>query len=348
MQKLQLSIPEPCHENWQQMTPTEQGRFCNACAKEVVDLSMMTDTEVLNYFTTLTHEKICGRALPTQLDRAISRPKEPKKRLFWYWNYIVLFFMVFSKSNHVKAQTKGEVVTIPIKAKDSTEIIAGYVGVKRVAVKNIISGKIMDENANPLAFASIRIKNSKTGVSADAEGKYSIKVNPKSDTLEITSTGYDRKIIELTGLSTYDFVLSRASAFELGSIVVISHYGTKRKMSTGGIVVISDSAVKVNPLKSVMNKVSNFIKQDSLKIYPNPVQHGNTINVSLKLKQTGNHNIQITDATGRIVLQKQTNIQAKEYIEQVQTDSRWASGVYYLNIFDNNNKPISKSSFIVK
>ena len=104
MQKLQLSIPEPCHENWQTMTPTDQGRFCNACAKEVIDFSMMTDTEMLNYFTTLTHEKVCGRALPAQLERVISKPKEPKKRLFWYWNYIVMFFMFFGKANNVKAQ----------------------------------------------------------------------------------------------------------------------------------------------------------------------------------------------------------------------------------------------------
>ncbi|HNK29664.1 MAG TPA: hypothetical protein PKG65_12100, partial [Ferruginibacter sp.] len=87
MQKLQLSIPEPCHENWQEMTPTQQGRFCKACAKEVIDFSMMTDTEVLNYFAGLREEKVCGRALPSQLNRAITYPKEPKKRLFWYWNY---------------------------------------------------------------------------------------------------------------------------------------------------------------------------------------------------------------------------------------------------------------------
>ena len=72
MQKLQLSIPEPCHENWQQMTLTTQGRFCNACAKEVVDFSMMTDMQVLNYFTTGTNEKVCGRALPEQLNGTIS------------------------------------------------------------------------------------------------------------------------------------------------------------------------------------------------------------------------------------------------------------------------------------
>ena len=50
MQKLQLSIPEPCHENWQQMTPTEQGRYCNACAKEVVVLTK----ESIEHFQTDT------------------------------------------------------------------------------------------------------------------------------------------------------------------------------------------------------------------------------------------------------------------------------------------------------
>ena len=50
MQQLQLSIPEPCHQTWREMTPTQQGRFCNSCAKEVIDFSTMTDTEVLNYF----------------------------------------------------------------------------------------------------------------------------------------------------------------------------------------------------------------------------------------------------------------------------------------------------------
>src|SRR4051812_10475679 len=104
MQKLQISIPEPCHENWQNMTPSDQGRFCNACAKTVVDFSMMSDHEVLSYFSTVSNEKVCGRALSTQLHREIKMPREPKKKLFWYWNYIVMFFIFFSKSSQSKAQ----------------------------------------------------------------------------------------------------------------------------------------------------------------------------------------------------------------------------------------------------
>jgi hypothetical protein len=47
MQMLQLAIPEPCHDNRHNMTATDQGRFCIARAKEVVDFSMMTDIELL-------------------------------------------------------------------------------------------------------------------------------------------------------------------------------------------------------------------------------------------------------------------------------------------------------------
>ena len=79
MQKLQISIPKPCHENWQNMTPGDQGRFCNACAKTVVDFSMMSDLQVLNYFSTVSDEKVCGRALPDQLNRNMTMPREPKK-----------------------------------------------------------------------------------------------------------------------------------------------------------------------------------------------------------------------------------------------------------------------------
>ena len=111
MQQLHLSIPEPCHQNWQEMTPTQQGRFCNACAKEVIDFSTMSDNEVLNYFSSLKNEKVCGRAYPDQLDRAITIPKEIKKRKFWYWNYAAMFFLFFSKMS-IKAQAQGMIAVV--------------------------------------------------------------------------------------------------------------------------------------------------------------------------------------------------------------------------------------------
>jgi len=48
--ELYLHIPTPCHEDWNTMTPVEKGKFCGSCNKEVVDFSLMTDAEVLNFF----------------------------------------------------------------------------------------------------------------------------------------------------------------------------------------------------------------------------------------------------------------------------------------------------------
>jgi len=219
MQKLQLSIPEPCHENWQQMTPTEQGRFCNACAKEVIDFSSMTDIQVLNYFTNLPHEKVCGRALPEQLDRAISRPEQPKKRLFWYWNYIVMFFMFFGKSNQLSAQRKArttnlspQVITIAelntIRS-SNINVLAGKVGEVK-SDSRVISGKINDVDGNPISFASIKIKETNRGVNADASGNYSVRIMPGA-VLEIFAAGFKPKEITAGNQTAFSITMEKDS-----------------------------------------------------------------------------------------------------------------------------------------
>jgi hypothetical protein len=50
MKKMQLTIHEPCHENWENMSQEDQGRFCSACKKTVVDFTGMSDRQVIAFF----------------------------------------------------------------------------------------------------------------------------------------------------------------------------------------------------------------------------------------------------------------------------------------------------------
>jgi len=69
---LKISIPTPCHEDWDKMTPDETGRHCSSCAKSVVDFTGMSDHEVQNYFLyKKEEEKVCGRFKQTQLHRIV-------------------------------------------------------------------------------------------------------------------------------------------------------------------------------------------------------------------------------------------------------------------------------------
>ncbi|MCA8829377.1 hypothetical protein [Hymenobacter pini] len=56
-----LAIPQPCHENWDLMTPTEQGRFCQACRKEVWDFSEMPAADILRVLQQAPEGSVCGR-----------------------------------------------------------------------------------------------------------------------------------------------------------------------------------------------------------------------------------------------------------------------------------------------
>jgi hypothetical protein len=66
---MKFSIPEPCHEDWTKMTPTQQGAFCGNCQKNVVDFTKLTDTEVLQYLNNNRHKQVCGKIDNTQLQR---------------------------------------------------------------------------------------------------------------------------------------------------------------------------------------------------------------------------------------------------------------------------------------
>ena len=65
-----------------------------------------------------------------------------------------------------------------------------------------VSGKITDDKGSPIPFASIVEKGTKNGVTADANGKFTLKVSSEKATIIISSVGFDDKEIKLKGSTT--------------------------------------------------------------------------------------------------------------------------------------------------
>lgn len=66
-----VKIPEPCTENWDKMTPDNNGRFCGSCQKTVVDFTQMSDEQVKNFLLDNKHKNTCGRFNTAQLGRPL-------------------------------------------------------------------------------------------------------------------------------------------------------------------------------------------------------------------------------------------------------------------------------------
>lgn len=63
-----IAIPKPCHEDWNQMSPKDKGRFCNSCSKTVVDFTKMETFEIQDFINEHKDSRICGHFKQTQLD----------------------------------------------------------------------------------------------------------------------------------------------------------------------------------------------------------------------------------------------------------------------------------------
>jgi len=61
-----IRIPNLCNEDWNKMTPNDNGRFCDACKLTVVDFTKMSDNQIKNYLLNKGH--VCGRFDCTQID----------------------------------------------------------------------------------------------------------------------------------------------------------------------------------------------------------------------------------------------------------------------------------------
>lgn len=81
-QQMKITVPEPCHESWDAMTPSGCGRFCGSCQKVVVDFTTMTDGQILEVFKKAGSNTPCGHFLETQLNRPLVAPESQST---WRW-----------------------------------------------------------------------------------------------------------------------------------------------------------------------------------------------------------------------------------------------------------------------
>ena len=220
--KLQLSITQPCHENWQQMNATEKGRYCNACAKEVVDFTALSDTEVLYYFINKKKENVCGRLYEEQLNRDFIKPVYTPKKIAWYWNYFVMILLFMFKGNAGKAQAIQQQHPLEQGNKSGTLITLGGIvgGISTTPNKAFeITGKITDKNGAIIPAATIKIKGINNAALTDAGGAYRLTGISKKDIIVVSAIGYNSIEMKVNASGQNNCVLRESSL--MGDVVVV-------------------------------------------------------------------------------------------------------------------------------
>lgn len=178
--KIKISIPEPCHENWLEMSPTEKGKFCSACQKNVIDFTKSSDSEILVTYN--ENENLCGRFRISQLNQNMIIPKEKKS----IWMIVAASIIAFLGLGNQTAQAQGKIRVEQTDKKQQSNSI----NIK--STKNKYSGILLDKYDNPLPGAAVMVKGSKTGIYTDIDGKFTVDAE-KGDKLKISAIGYENQ-----------------------------------------------------------------------------------------------------------------------------------------------------------
>ncbi len=253
--KIKVSVPEPCHEDWNKMNPTQKGKFCNVCTKEVIDFTTETDETIVKHFQKNTN--ICGRFHASQLNRKLIVNR--KKRNHWLSYVASLLFPMAIFSQEVKKEASKTPKTEQTDHKDFKSLNIGSLhkkGKTALVAQNdsiVVTGIVTDDTGLLLPGATIQIKGLETKVFADFDGNFNIKVK-RNDVLMISYVGYETfEIKVVTTENTYKIQLKPDDSLEE---IVITGYGVYRNLSgvAGLAVTVNADDIKVDKKKARKEK----------------------------------------------------------------------------------------------
>ncbi|MCZ4244442.1 hypothetical protein [Pedobacter punctiformis] len=169
-----ISIAEPCSQNWELMEKRDGHHFCETCSKCVIDFSTYTNAEIIKTLASANSE-VCGRMSQNQLNQLSYHLVVAPTQRNWmkYLGALTIGASIFLQQSQVFASTKTE-TTLSVLKKNTNDA-------KPEPVK-VIYGYVIKENKQPaLAGIRVAIANTRMFAFTDAKGRYEIKLDKGFD-----------------------------------------------------------------------------------------------------------------------------------------------------------------------
>lgn len=141
-----------------------------------------------------------------------------------------------------------------------------------------VTGSVKDGNGQVIPYASILIKGTNTGTTADADGKFKIDVQ-EGQSLIISAAGLGEQELKIGSAMTYDVILQSQGNLEE---VVVTALGITRSKNT-----LPFAAQKVQGSEVSQSRNSNFVNNLSGKVAGLEIRQTNTMGGSTNVLLRG-------------------------------------------------------------
>lgn len=209
-QRFTFSIPEPCSESWEQMTPCNSGKFCGSCRKTVVDFTSFSEAEITAFFADKAGKNVCGRFYADQIENKVFSYTAPAKRPVRTLAMVASVAALTVLSFMAEAQVKETIPVMSVVDSGKTQLT-----VEDTTDLLVIEGTVRDERNELIFNASVQLFEGDLSEGrkfeenrvireaiSDIDGNYRITIpydlsTVKSDTVTISCqfVGYVREIV---------------------------------------------------------------------------------------------------------------------------------------------------------
>lgn len=200
-----LTIKEPCHQDWENMSVSEKGRFCSSCKKHVHDFTNST-IEAAKLVLVESTSGVCGRFDARLLKEQLieKRIKSLNSSFIRKFSFAVLFcfganlFTVDSVQANELEKIKSSFFSKLVVANDS------------IIIKGIVKEKGTKEI---LPFSSVYVYSGVALIGraeANLEGIYSVKISSEYSKIDIKAV-----FIGYTPVYIKDLVVTKGKSTEL-------------------------------------------------------------------------------------------------------------------------------------
>lgn len=329
---IKLQVAEPCHENWAKMEAAEQGRFCLACSKTVVDFTAMSDKQLYDYFQNYSGNT-CGRLQNDQLNRNLVAEQQKSRGWFRYALSALLPALLLTNRAVAQGEVKKEKVECAPVPKEMGEVVVlGRIAAPKAPDKTLIKGVVKDEDGTPVSFATIMIKGTTRGISANEHGRFEITNNEKGPaTLVVSAVGFGSKEVQVDANKA------------IQEITVIFD---RRELIMGIVVTVAKKKAKKPVFHNFTKYVADSLRKKPFVIYPNPAAQGATIKTEGGTVK-GDYYIRVLDINGLVVQEEKVNTRNEKVKFNFTLSRNIIPGHYTVLLTDDKRKQVGSQQLIV-
>ncbi|HLO81023.1 MAG TPA: T9SS type A sorting domain-containing protein, partial [Chitinophagaceae bacterium] len=165
-----------------------------------------------------------------------------------------------------------------------------------------------------------------------------IKGLPKEFSANGAAVNHEGKIVVTS--SVFKNAIYQVDPVSWEATQLVSKSGAFNAADLGSSNLLVTNKAKAGP--AFVNNIKGTVK-----IYPNPVRTGN-FKVNFTNMEAGDYYLDLTDVSGRRVMQKKINISSGTYVETINLPGSFTKGIYMMKLMNSQTKQISVQKVLVE